>query len=80
MVSMPIFTTPFASLKLLRQPHQPNEPLQAFDAADEMRDTMPKCPKLRQGDAYIRSYSMLLRDSVWFGFPGCKPQFKDVLT
>ncbi|ATH83686.1 50S rRNA methyltransferase [Ectopseudomonas mendocina] len=32
---MPIFTTPFASLELLRQPHQPNEPLQAFDAADE---------------------------------------------
>ncbi|MBH3341796.1 class I SAM-dependent methyltransferase [Pseudomonas mendocina] len=32
---MPIFTTPFASLELLRQPHQANEPLQAFDAADE---------------------------------------------
>ncbi|MGG2395776.1 methyltransferase [Pseudomonas sp. SH1-B] len=32
---MPIFATPFAQLDLLRQPHQPNEPLQAFDAADE---------------------------------------------
>ncbi|WAJ36898.1 class I SAM-dependent methyltransferase [Pseudomonas sp. GOM7] len=32
---MPIFTTPFASLELERQPHQANEPLQAFDAADE---------------------------------------------
>ena len=32
---MPIFTTPFASLELQRQPHQANEPLQAFDAADE---------------------------------------------
>lgn len=32
---MPTLDTPFASLDLLRQPHQPNEPLQAFDAADE---------------------------------------------
>ncbi|WP_457788017.1 methyltransferase [Pseudomonas sp. PL-6] len=32
---MPILDTPFAQLDLLRQPHQPNEPLQAFDAADE---------------------------------------------
>lgn len=32
---MPIFTTPFASLELQRQPQQSNEPLQAFDAADE---------------------------------------------
>ncbi|MFL9811701.1 class I SAM-dependent methyltransferase [Stutzerimonas sp. VN223-3] len=32
---MPIFETPYASLDLIRQPEQPNEPLQAFDAADE---------------------------------------------
>lgn len=32
---MPILQTPFASLDLIRQPEQPNEPLQAFDAADE---------------------------------------------
>lgn len=32
---MPIFTTPFAQLELVRQPEQPDEPLQAFDAADE---------------------------------------------
>ncbi|OYT97252.1 MAG: 50S rRNA methyltransferase [Pseudomonas sp. PGPPP3] len=32
---MPIFTTPFAQLDLLRQPEQQDEPLQAFDAADE---------------------------------------------
>ena len=32
---MPIFTTPFATLELLRQPPQQDEPLQAFDAADE---------------------------------------------
>jgi len=32
---MPTLDTPFASLDLLLQPHQPNEPLQAFDAADE---------------------------------------------
>ena len=32
---MPLFVTPFAQLDLIRQPHQPNEPLQAFDAADE---------------------------------------------
>ncbi|MGQ7956221.1 methyltransferase [Pseudomonas sp. SP16.1] len=32
---MPILDPPFAQLDLQRQPHQPNEPLQAFDAADE---------------------------------------------
>ena len=32
---MPLLSTPFAQLDLLRQPDQPNEPLQAFDAADE---------------------------------------------
>ncbi|MBB3102117.1 methyltransferase [Azomonas macrocytogenes] len=32
---MPTLDTPFAHLDLLRQPEQPNEPLQAFDAADE---------------------------------------------
>lgn len=32
---MPTLETPFASLELQRQPHQANEPLQAFDAADE---------------------------------------------
>lgn len=32
---MPIFTTPFAALELIRQPEQADEPLQAFDAADE---------------------------------------------
>jgi 16S rRNA (guanine1207-N2)-methyltransferase len=32
---MPILDTPYASLDLIRQPEQPNEPLQAFDAADE---------------------------------------------
>jgi len=32
---MPILESPFARLDLVRQPEQPNEPLQAFDAADE---------------------------------------------
>ena len=32
---MPIFVTPFAQLDLIRQPEQQQEPLQAFDAADE---------------------------------------------
>ena len=32
---MPVLTSPFAELYLIRQPDQPNEPLQAFDAADE---------------------------------------------
>ncbi len=32
---MPVFTTPFASLDLFRQPPQRDDPLQAFDAADE---------------------------------------------
>ncbi|OWJ91313.1 50S rRNA methyltransferase [Pseudomonas sp. A46] len=32
---MPIFATPFAHLDLVRQPEQRDDPLQAFDAADE---------------------------------------------
>ncbi|QEY61260.1 class I SAM-dependent methyltransferase [Metapseudomonas lalkuanensis] len=32
---MPIFATPFAQLDLVRQPEQQDDPLQAFDAADE---------------------------------------------
>ncbi|MCY1489461.1 Ribosomal RNA large subunit methyltransferase G [compost metagenome] len=32
---MPILQTPFASLDLIRQPEQRDDPLQAFDAADE---------------------------------------------
>ena len=32
---MPVLNSPFAELDLIRQPDQPNEPLQAFDAADE---------------------------------------------
>ncbi|QTD32651.1 methyltransferase [Pseudomonas fluorescens] len=32
---MPLLDTPFAQLDLIRQPEQQNEPLQAFDAADE---------------------------------------------
>lgn len=32
---MPLLDSPFAELDLIRQPEQQNEPLQAFDAADE---------------------------------------------
>ncbi|WXL25134.1 class I SAM-dependent methyltransferase [Ectopseudomonas mendocina] len=32
---MPLFVSPYAQLELIRQPEQQNEPLQAFDAADE---------------------------------------------
>src|SRR5690242_4042308 len=32
---MPLLETSFAQLDLIRQPEQQNEPLQAFDAADE---------------------------------------------
>lgn len=32
---MPILESPYVRLDLIRQPEQPNEPLQAFDAADE---------------------------------------------
>ena len=32
---MPLLESPFAELDLIRQPEQQNEPLQAFDAADE---------------------------------------------
>lgn len=33
--SMPLLDSPFAQLDLIRQPEQHNDPLQAFDAADE---------------------------------------------
>ncbi len=33
--AMPLLTSPFAELDLIRQPDQANDPLQAFDAADE---------------------------------------------
>jgi 16S rRNA (guanine1207-N2)-methyltransferase len=32
---MPVLSSPYAQLDLIRQPDQPDEPLQAFDAADE---------------------------------------------
>lgn len=32
---MPLLITPYAELDLIRQPDQANDPLQAFDAADE---------------------------------------------
>ncbi|RUQ42630.1 50S rRNA methyltransferase, partial [Corynebacterium pseudodiphtheriticum] len=32
---MPLLHSPFAQLDLIRQPEQHNDPLQAFDAADE---------------------------------------------
>jgi 16S rRNA (guanine1207-N2)-methyltransferase len=32
---MPLFTSPFADLDLIRQPEQANDPLLAFDAADQ---------------------------------------------
>ena len=32
---MPVLESPFAQLRLIRQPEQQNEPLQAYDAADE---------------------------------------------
>ncbi len=33
--AMPLLNTPYAELDLIRQPEQANDPLQAFDAADE---------------------------------------------
>src|SRR5690606_20606193 len=33
--AMPLLDSPFAQLDLIRQPEQHNDPLQAFDAADE---------------------------------------------
>ncbi|MFT0621622.1 methyltransferase [Ectopseudomonas guguanensis] len=61
---MPIFTTPFASLELLRQPHQPNEPLQAFDAADEYLLNHLHAQGLRAEDSLL-----LLNDN--FGALAC---------
>lgn len=41
-------------------------------AAERMRKLVPDCSKLRQGPAYVRSYSALLRDmDTWCGGPRC---------
>lgn len=47
MTSTPVFQTPFAELSLERRPHQPNAPLQAFDAADEyLLNELAECATL----------------------------------
>ncbi|MCL7461925.1 class I SAM-dependent methyltransferase [Pseudomonas sp. NW5] len=61
---MPLFVPPFASLDLLRQPTQRDDPLQAFDAADEYLLTHLHAQGLTPG-----SRVLLLNDS--FGALGC---------
>lgn len=61
---MPIFTTPFAQLDLLRQPEQQDEPLQAFDAADEYL-----LNHLHEQGLHASSRVLLLNDS--FGALAC---------
>ena len=60
---MPIFTTPFAQLDLLRQPEQQDEPLQAFDAADEyLLNHLHALARHEQG-LHANSRVLLLNDS-----------------
>ncbi len=61
---MPILESPFARLDLIRQPEQPNEPLQAFDAADEYLLT-----QLHEQDLSPDSRVLILNDS--FGALAC---------
>lgn len=61
---MPILESPYARLDLIRQPEQPNEPLQAFDAADEYLLTQLHEQQLPAG-----SRVLILNDS--FGALGC---------
>ncbi len=61
---MPRFVTPFASLDLLRQPAQRDDPLQAFDAADEYL-----LAHLHEQGLTADSRVLLLNDG--FGALGC---------
>ncbi|MCI0919675.1 class I SAM-dependent methyltransferase [Pseudomonas stutzeri] len=61
---MPILELPYARLDLIRQPEQPNEPLQAFDAADEYLLTQLHEQQLPAG-----SRVLILNDS--FGALAC---------
>jgi 16S rRNA (guanine1207-N2)-methyltransferase len=61
---MPILETPYASLDLIRQPEQPNEPLQAFDAADEYL-----LAQLHEQGLPVGSRILILNDS--FGALAC---------
>lgn len=61
---MPILDTPFAQLDLIRQPEMANEPLQAFDAADEYL-----LNHLREQDLSATSRVLLLNDN--FGALAC---------
>lgn len=61
---MPILDTPFAQLDLLRQPEMANEPLQAFDAADEYL-----LAHLHEQGLSANSRVLLLNDS--FGALAC---------
>ena len=60
---MPIFTTPFAQLDLLRQPEQQDEPLQAFDAADEYLLNHLHELALHEQGLHADSRVLLLNDS-----------------
>lgn len=60
---MPIFTTPFAQLDLLRQPEQQDEPLQAFDAADEYLLNHLHALALHEQGLHADSRVLLLNDS-----------------
>ena len=60
---MPIFTTPFAQLDLLRQPEQQDEPLQAFDAADEYLLNHLHDLALQEQGLHAASRVLLLNDS-----------------
>ena len=61
---MPLFSTPFAQLDLIRQPDQANDPLQAFDAADEYL-----LNHLHEQGLAAESRVLLLNDG--FGALGC---------
>lgn len=61
---MPTLATPFAQLDLIRQPEMANEPLQAFDAADEYLLT-----QLHEQGLQAHSRVLLLNDA--FGALAC---------
>merc|ERR1719321_1818905 len=48
--------------------------MDVWTASEKMKEAVPKCSELRQGDKYRESYRALKHDQdTWCGGPTCKP-------
>ena len=79
---MPIFTTPFAQLDLIRQPDQANDPLQAFDAAEIAQEfgdiRLGNTVMLGAMSDHLPFPAAVLRDAVAARFAHKKPGLLDM--